>query len=68
MLMAASHRRLRSEIEGVVRRAGPRLASKFGMFGQLASYEGAPWIEQVTPGVTAHSYFLQSTVEALCAR
>ncbi len=68
VLIAASHRRLLSEIEGVLCRADPRLASKFGMFGQLASDEGMPWIEQMTSGVAAHSYFLRSTVEDLCAR
>jgi hypothetical protein len=68
MLIAARRRRLLSEIEGVLRRADPRLASKFGMFGQLASDEGTPWIEQMTSGVAAHSYFPQSRVEALCAR
>jgi hypothetical protein len=48
MTTAARQQRILANIERTLRRTDPRLASKFGMFSQLAQDEQMPPAEQTT--------------------
>jgi hypothetical protein len=50
MTFVARQRRALSEIECMLRRTDPYLASKFGMFSRLADDEAMPPAERVIPG------------------